>query len=49
MSDKKYFRCNVCNDIHYGIARPETCPTCQTKNAYVEVEKEEAKKVAGFE
>lgn len=42
---KKFFRCNVCNDIHYGISGPEMCPTCQTKNAYVEITKEEAKNV----
>ncbi len=41
--DKKYFRCNVCNDIHFGNAGPEKCPTCQTENAYVEIDKEEAK------
>ena len=48
MPDKIFFRCNVCNDIHYGIAGPEICPTCQAKNAYVEIDKEEAKKVIGF-
>ena len=45
MADKKFLRCNVCNDIHYGNDGPETCPTCQAKNAYVEIDKEEAKKV----
>ena len=48
MSNKKFFRCNVCNDIHYGIAGPELCPTCNTKNAYVEVDEAEAKKVMGL-
>ena len=48
MPEKKFFRCNVCNDIHYGAAGPEICPTCQTLNAYVEVTKEEAKKVTGL-
>ena len=42
---KKFFRCNVCNDVHYGNAGPEICPTCSTKDAFVEVTKEEAKKV----
>lgn len=42
---KKFWRCTVCNDIHYGIAGPEICPTCQAKNAYVEIDKEEAKNV----
>ena len=43
--DKKYFRCTVCNDIHYGIAGPEICPTCKQKNVYVEIDKDEAVKV----
>ncbi|MBU0614867.1 MAG: hypothetical protein KJ601_02140 [Nanoarchaeota archaeon] len=42
---KKYWRCNVCNDIHYGNAGPEFCPTCMTKNAYAEIDEQEAKKV----
>ncbi len=46
--DKKFWRCNVCNDLHYGVAGPEICPTCQTKNAYVEIDKEEAKNILGL-
>lgn len=46
---KKFYRCNVCNDIHYGKNFPEVCPTCDAKNAYVEIEYEEAKKVMKFE
>ena len=42
---KKFWRCNVCNDIHFGASGPEMCPTCQTKNAYVEIDKEEAKNI----
>ena len=34
---KRYWRCFVCNDIHYGIAPPELCPTCKVVNAYVEI------------
>jgi rubrerythrin len=45
MVDKKFFRCTVCNDIHFGVAGPELCPTCQNKNVYVEIEASEAKKV----
>ncbi len=45
MADKKFFRCNVCNDIHHGMNGPEICPTCQNKNVYVEIDKEEAVKV----
>jgi rubrerythrin len=48
MSDKKFFRCNVCSDIHYGIAGSGICPTCQNKNAYVEIEKKEARFVMGL-
>jgi ferredoxin-thioredoxin reductase catalytic subunit len=40
--NKKYFRCNVCNDIHFGSIPPEICPTCGAKHAYVEIEKREA-------
>lgn len=39
---KKYWRCFVCNDIHYGVKPPEICPTCMVKNAYVEVSAVEA-------
>ncbi|MFT4297815.1 MAG: rubredoxin-like domain-containing protein [Candidatus Woesearchaeota archaeon] len=45
MVKKNYFRCNVCNDIHFGIAGPEICPTCQAENAYVEVEQKEAEAI----
>ena len=49
MASKRFWRCNVCNDIHYGIAGPEICPTCNTPNAYVEITDEEAKKIMGLE
>ena len=49
MVDKKFFRCNVCNDIHFGANGPELCPTCQAAKAYVEITKEEAKKVMAIE
>ncbi len=42
---RKYWRCHVCNDIHYGIKPPEICPTCGFKNAYVEISSVEAKKI----
>ena len=42
---KKFWRCNVCNDIHFGMTGPEICPTCSTPNAYVEITKEEAQKL----
>lgn len=42
---KKYWRCFVCNDIHYGVKPPEICPTCMVKNAYVEISSEEALRI----
>jgi rubrerythrin len=43
--DKKFFRCTVCNDIHFGAAGPKVCPTCRIHNAYVEVDEKEARYV----
>ena len=45
---KKFYRCNVCGDIHYGKNAPDVCPTCGTKDAYEEVDKEQAKKKMGL-
>ncbi len=45
---KKFWRCFVCNDIHYGMKPPEICPTCLVKNAYVEISSEEARKISGM-
>ena len=39
---KRYFRCTVCDDIHYGENAPEICPTCETMGSYVGVTKDEA-------
>jgi len=39
---KKFFRCTVCGDIHYGREPPEKCPTCLQMNCYVEVDAQEA-------
>lgn len=44
---KKFWRCHVCNDIHYGINPPAVCPTCKVENAYVEISSEEAHKIYG--
>ncbi|NIM58927.1 MAG: hypothetical protein GTO16_08300 [Candidatus Aminicenantes bacterium] len=44
---KKYWRCFVCNDIHYGVKPPEICPTCLAKHAYVEISSNEAKNISG--
>lgn len=45
MTGKKFFRCTVCNDIHFGVGGPKVCPTCQAHNAYVEVDVDEARNV----
>lgn len=45
---KKFWRCHVCNDIHYGVKPPEICPTCMVENAYLEISSEEAKKICGI-
>ena len=45
---KKFWRCNVCNDIHFGVKGPDVCPTCGVNNAYVEIDIEEARKVMGL-
>jgi ferredoxin-thioredoxin reductase catalytic chain len=44
---KRYWRCYVCNDIHYGVAPPELCPTCKVLHAYVEISADEARKILG--
>ncbi len=43
---KKYWRCFICNDIHYGVRPPEVCPTCRAADAYIEVTAAEAAKVS---
>lgn len=45
---KKYWRCFVCNDIHFGVKPPEICPTCLQKNAYVEISSAEAQKCSSI-
>ena len=38
---KKYFRCIVCGDLHFGNSFPVKCPTCMQDNVYVEIEEKE--------
>ena len=45
---KKFWRCHVCNDVHFGIHPPELCPTCKVLNAYVEISSAEAQKIYGI-
>ncbi len=33
MQGKKFWRCSVCGDLHYGKDAPETCPTCDSPRA----------------
>lgn len=47
VENKKYYRCTVCNDIHFGVRPPEMCPTCSTENAFVEIDEAEAKAIMG--
>lgn len=42
MEGKKYFRCTICNDFHFGIKPPVVCPTCNVKNAYIISTEQEA-------
>jgi len=48
MPVKSFWRCTVCNDIHYGVAGPAICPTCKKSNVYVAATVEEAKKAMGL-
>ncbi len=45
---KSFYFCTVCEDVHYGGNPPEECPTCMTKDAYEEIDEEEAKEKMGF-
>ena len=49
LEDKAFYRCAVCNDIHFGEEAPKKCPTCRAENAYVKIDAAEAKKVERFE
>lgn len=42
---KRFWRCHVCNDIHYGLKPPEVCPTCGMRNAFVLCSQREAGKI----
>ena len=43
---KKFWRCFVCNDIHYGLKAPDVCPTCFVRNAYIEISSSEAVRIS---
>ncbi|MBM3295656.1 MAG: hypothetical protein FJY82_14215 [Candidatus Aminicenantes bacterium] len=42
---KKFWRCYVCNDIHWGVKPPDLCPTCRVKSAYIETPSREARTI----
>ncbi len=44
----KFWRCNVCNDIHIGTGFPSPCPTCEHVNSYVEINEKEFRKIIGL-
>jgi ferredoxin-thioredoxin reductase catalytic chain len=44
---KRYWRCFVCNDIHWGFRPPEICPTCKIAHAYIEITAREARTILG--
>lgn len=42
MADKKFWRCSICGDLHYGPAAPEICPNCgYSREKAREISKEE--------
>jgi len=45
---KKFWRCHVCNDLHWGFAPPDLCPTCRIKKAYVEIAAREVQAILGI-
>jgi hypothetical protein len=47
MAKKTLWRCNICNDVHYGFKPPQICPTCQSRNAFIRIDHEEAWKIIG--
>ena len=45
LGGRKFWRCNVCNDLSISLEPPRECPTCQASNAYVEIELNEFQKL----
>ena len=45
LEDRKLWRCTVCNDLSINIIPPKECPTCHVKDAYIEIELSEFKKL----
>ncbi len=45
---KKFWRCTVCNDLHFGEKPPKECPTCHVVDAYIEIDKSEFMAILGI-
>ena len=45
VQQKRFWRCHICGDIHFGVKPPEICPTCGFKNAFVLCDRAEAMNV----
>lgn len=45
LGEKKLWRCNVCNDLQISVEPLRDCPSCSAKNAYIEIELDEFKKL----
>ncbi len=45
---KTFWRCFICNDIHYGVRPPDLCPTCNVRHAYVRISAREAADLQEF-
>jgi rubrerythrin len=45
---KKFFKCKVCGDIHFGLKGPHICPTCANVDTYAEISADDAKKAFKF-
>jgi rubrerythrin len=44
---KKYWRCTICGDLHFGENAPLNCPTCgQGRDKAIQITKEEFLKIA---
>ena len=45
LEDRKLWRCTACNDLSINIHPPKECPTCHVKDAYVEIDLNEFRKL----
>ena len=46
MATKTYWRCTICNDLHYGADAPEKCPTCGApREKHEQIDEEKFKEI----